>query len=196
MIDTILNIENCEILIGIFWKRLGTPIKQGGKTGTEHEFYKAYEAWKENGKPHIMLYFKTKQYFPKTSGESEQQTAVLKFKESFPKEGLYWEYRTLNEFKENVLKHLTYHLRKYQSIKHLDDDGIKILNIIAEKSGRSTNITIRDSAVIRDSGLPFWEVWVHLNQLHSLGLIKYGMKVAGVDFRIINITKEGLHLNR
>ena len=86
MIDPILNIDDCDILIGIFWKRFGTPIKEDGKTGTEHEFYNAYEAWKKNGRPQIMLYFNQKEYFPKTSGESEQQTAVLKFKESFPKE--------------------------------------------------------------------------------------------------------------
>jgi hypothetical protein len=56
LIDKILKIEDSDILIGIFWKRFGTPTKDG-KSGTEHEFYKAYEAWKKNGKPHIMMYF-------------------------------------------------------------------------------------------------------------------------------------------
>jgi hypothetical protein len=63
LIDLLLDIENCDILIGIFWKRLGTPIKKDGKTGTEHEIMKAYELWKQNQnnkKPPIMIYFKRK----------------------------------------------------------------------------------------------------------------------------------------
>jgi hypothetical protein len=55
--NSVLNIQNCDILIGIFWKRFGTPIKEDGRTATEHEISKAYEAWKQNGKPHILLYF-------------------------------------------------------------------------------------------------------------------------------------------
>ncbi len=64
MIDPILKIEDCDILICIFWKRFGT-ITEDGKTGTEHEFYKAYEAWKQNKRPQIMLYFSQKKYSPK-----------------------------------------------------------------------------------------------------------------------------------
>lgn len=37
LIDPILKITDCDLLIGIFWKRFGTPTADG-KTGTEHEF--------------------------------------------------------------------------------------------------------------------------------------------------------------
>jgi len=37
LVDSILKIEDCDILIGIFWKRFGTPTPDG-KTGTEHGF--------------------------------------------------------------------------------------------------------------------------------------------------------------
>ena len=40
LIDPILQIEDCAILIGIFWKRFGTPTADG-TTGTEHEFLRA-----------------------------------------------------------------------------------------------------------------------------------------------------------
>src|SRR5437016_10654475 len=43
-IDSVLQIEDCDLLIGIFWRRFGTPIADA-KSGTEHEFRKAYEAW-------------------------------------------------------------------------------------------------------------------------------------------------------
>src|SRR5215470_1758440 len=39
-IDKILRIEDCDVVIGIFWKRFGTPAKEG-TTGTEHEIRRA-----------------------------------------------------------------------------------------------------------------------------------------------------------
>ena len=111
LIDPIIKIEDCDILICIFWKRFGTPIKEDGKTGTEHEFYKAYEAWKQNNKPHIMLYFSQKAYSPKEPEELEQHFAVLKFKKNIPKEGLYWDYDGIEQFKEYVYDHITKYLQ-------------------------------------------------------------------------------------
>lgn len=89
LIDPILKIEDCDILICIFWKRFGTPTKKDSKTGTEHEFDKAYEAWKQNNRPHIMLYFNQKAYSPKGPEDSEQHLAVLNFKKNIPKEALH-----------------------------------------------------------------------------------------------------------
>jgi hypothetical protein len=111
LIDPIIKIDDCDILICIFWKRFGTPIKEDGKTGAEHEFYKAYEAWKQNNKPHIMLYFSQKAYFPKEPEELEQHLAVLKFKKNIPKEGLHWEYNGIEQFREYVYDHLTKYLQ-------------------------------------------------------------------------------------
>jgi hypothetical protein len=44
LIDPILRIEDCDVLLGIFWKRFGTPTTDAG-SGTEHEFLRAYTAW-------------------------------------------------------------------------------------------------------------------------------------------------------
>jgi hypothetical protein len=46
LIDDVLRISDCDLLLGIFWKRFGTPVKDGA-SGTEHEFQVAYEAWKK-----------------------------------------------------------------------------------------------------------------------------------------------------
>lgn len=92
-LNSFLEIEDSDLFIGVLWKKFGTPGKDG-QSGTEHEFYKAYEAWKENGKPPIMLYFNQREDFPKTPEESEQQTKVLKFKDKIRTggEGLYIQY--------------------------------------------------------------------------------------------------------
>lgn len=110
LIDPILNITDCDLLIGIFWKRFGTP-KADGKTGTEHEFNLAHEAWKEKGTPQILVYFNQKEYAPKSSAEIEQWGQVLEFKESFPREGLWWPYTGKAQFEKLVRNHLTNYIR-------------------------------------------------------------------------------------
>jgi len=112
LIDPILKIDDCDILICIFWKRFGT-ITEDGKTGTEHEFYKAYEAWKQNKRPQLMLYFSQKAYSPKEAEDLEQHLAVLKFRKNLPKEGLHWDYDGIEQFKEYVYDHLTNYLQDH-----------------------------------------------------------------------------------
>ena len=54
LIDPILKIPECDLLLGIFWKRFGTPTADG-TTGTEHEIRTAVAAWQETGKPQVCL---------------------------------------------------------------------------------------------------------------------------------------------
>ncbi len=63
-----------------------------------------------------MLYFNQKEYFPRNAEEAKQQAYVLEFKENFPKEGLFWNYNGLEQFKEYVYDHLTNYLQnKYKT---------------------------------------------------------------------------------
>jgi hypothetical protein len=111
LIDTVLNIEDCDVLIGVFWKRFGTPTV-GGKTGTEHEILTAVTAWQKNKKPQVMMYFNERPYTPKTREEIDQWGRVLEFKDRFPKEGLWWAYKGKAEFEKMVRRHLTLWLRQ------------------------------------------------------------------------------------
>ncbi|MFL6275982.1 MAG: COR domain-containing protein [Blastocatellia bacterium] len=110
LIDPILRITDCDLLIGIFWKRFGTPTADG-KTGTEHEFNLAYEAWQEKGSPQIFVYFNQKPYTPKSAAEVEQWKQVLAFRDKFPKEGLWWPYKGKPSFEKLVRNHLTNYIR-------------------------------------------------------------------------------------
>ena len=58
-----------------------------------------------------MMYFKEASYSPKTREETEQWGKVLDFKVNFPKEGLWWPFKTTNKFKELVRQHLSGWLR-------------------------------------------------------------------------------------
>lgn len=68
----------------------------------------------------------------------------------------------------------------------------RILNIIAEKTEHNPGISVIDTAIVEASGLPEDEVKTYLGQLSGLGFITLGIKVSGADYRMINITREGL----
>jgi formylglycine-generating enzyme required for sulfatase activity len=115
LIDDILQIGDCDILIGIFWKRFGTPVPDAA-SGTEHEFRQAYDAWKQTGRPQIMMYFNQRAYTPKTREETDQWGQVLEFQRNFPKEGLWWRYKGKAHFERLLRTHLIQVLRSQQSI--------------------------------------------------------------------------------
>lgn len=114
LIDGILRIDDCDLLIGIFWKRFGTPTHDAN-SGTEHEFRTAYNAWQDSKeqprRPAIMVYFKNAPYSPSSPEELDQWRKVLEFQKAFPKQGLWWPFKTTNKFKELVRQHLSGWLR-------------------------------------------------------------------------------------
>lgn len=112
LIDPILNITNCDLLIGIFWKRFGTPTADG-TTGTEHEFNLAHEAWQEKSSPQIFVYFNQKPFTPRSKSDIEQWGQVLEFRDRFPKEGLWWDYEGEVQFERLVRTHLTNYIRSF-----------------------------------------------------------------------------------
>jgi hypothetical protein len=112
LIDPILKIDECELVIGIFWSRLGTPTPDG-KTGTEHEFETAYNGWKNNNhRPEILAYFCERPAEPKSVEDRKQLGLVENFKANFPKEGFAWKYTSLDEFKTLVARHVRQYVRE------------------------------------------------------------------------------------
>lgn len=103
-----------DILVGIMWKRFGTPTKRAG-SGTEEEFEQAYNLWLEYGRPHIMLYFNKAPFFPSSSDELEQVANVLNFKSKVADKGvLFWEYNGPNDFEKIVRQHLTKEIIRWE----------------------------------------------------------------------------------
>ncbi|HJR06285.1 MAG TPA: HEAT repeat domain-containing protein [Pyrinomonadaceae bacterium] len=122
LLDPSLKIEDCDILIGIFWSRFGTPTKTA-KSGTEHELRLAYEAWKRTGRPQIMTYFNKEPPKLESTKDVRQFARVIKFKEQFPKEGLWWSYNGAAEFVELTRNHLTNFIREQFPLPPPEDDS-------------------------------------------------------------------------
>jgi adenylate kinase family enzyme len=121
VIDSALNIQDCDILVGIFWKRFGTPTRDAA-SGTEHEIRAAYEASRRRGsrqgssRPHIMLYFSRKRYSPESPEELQQASKVLDFRQLTAEWGLWWRYNGPSDFERLFRGHLTHWLMR-QSAK-------------------------------------------------------------------------------
>jgi hypothetical protein len=125
-VDETLQIDNCDIMVGIFWKKFGTPVKDA-QSGTEHELERAYSAWQaSNGKrPHIMIYFKDKKYDCKTKEEEEQRSKVEAYKKKVSKDALWWSYKSKPEFERYVRDHLLMYL-----LGHAGEFGGKSYTVI------------------------------------------------------------------
>ena len=118
LLDPLLKIADEDIVVGIFWKRLGLQTKSG-ETGTEHEINTAIQAWKKNKSPHIMLYFSKRPYAVQSKQEAEQWGALLDFKEKLEAEGqgLFSGYDDPPDFRNVIRKHLTIYLNEQYAQK-------------------------------------------------------------------------------
>jgi len=106
LIDPILRIEECDLLVCIFWKNLGSKFRDGS-TEVEHVFRKAYKSWLEKNRPQIMMYFNQKEFLPKSEEEISQLKALQEFRDRFSKQGVWGYYRGKDEFKRLFRHHLT-----------------------------------------------------------------------------------------
>jgi hypothetical protein len=108
-IDTALQIKQSDIVIGLFWKRFGSPVRDA-RSGTEHELRIAYEEWKRDRKPRrpvIMLYFKTEPFTPRTVEDGEQIRRVLEFKATFAQQAVYSDVEDIESFSRKLQNDLT-----------------------------------------------------------------------------------------
>lgn len=109
LIDECLRIDECDALIGVFWKRFGTPIDDASTdSGTAHEIRSAIAAWKSKRTPQVMLYFSRVPSAPNSVEEADQLLKVQQFKQQLlaTDRPLVWEYESLEKFLTLIHEHL------------------------------------------------------------------------------------------
>ena len=100
-------LEDCDLLIGVFWTRIGTPTG-AEPSGTVEEIKKHRAA----GKP-VMLYFSSKKVQPDEI-DSEQYLKVKQFKAWSKEKGLIEEYSGAKEFREKLVRQLQLNLQQHE----------------------------------------------------------------------------------
>lgn len=101
--QTILNnqfVNDCDAAVAVFWTRFGTPTDDYG-SGTEEEIENMLSSKKQ-----VFMYFCEKPLSP-AQMDSEGYKKVQEFKERYGKKGLYFEYRSNEEFDTLFFAHIT-----------------------------------------------------------------------------------------
>jgi hypothetical protein len=105
-------LKDCDLLIGIFWTRLGTPTGNS-PSGTVEEIEEHVAA----GKP-AMIYFSSKPVSLE-SVELEQYKKVKEIKESWKQRGLIESYDDADQFRQKLAKQLQLCLNKNEYLAKL-----------------------------------------------------------------------------
>ena len=102
-----------DIFIGMMWTRFGTPTKRAG-SGTEEEFLRVHEVYKDKPELHLTLYFKDAPISP-SKVDLEQLRGVIEFKNKLAKMGgLYWNFTAPEEFLLLLRMHLSQVVQEWQ----------------------------------------------------------------------------------
>lgn len=93
-------IRNCDLLIGVFWTRLGTHTGKA-KSGTVEEINEFHKA----NKP-VLLYFSSAPVHP-DSIDTEQYKALLEYRKILQSEGLVSFYDSIGDLREKLQRHIS-----------------------------------------------------------------------------------------
>lgn len=97
--------EDYDVFIGILWSRFGTPTPKY-ESGTEEEFYRAYERYKNGDDVELMIYRKDESV-PPSKIDAEQLQKVNSFTSEVGKlGGYYFTFTVKEQFQDILLKHL------------------------------------------------------------------------------------------
>jgi hypothetical protein len=106
LIDASLRFEDADIVVGIFWKRLGSPVYDA-PSGCAHEIRLAHEAWKKSGRPRILAYFNQEPVSLTSLAEAENCVELFRFKEELKERKiLFREYDGEREFERALTSDL------------------------------------------------------------------------------------------
>ncbi|CAE6760633.1 hypothetical protein R69776_03354 [Paraburkholderia nemoris] len=98
----------CDLLVGVFWTRLGTPTDQY-MSGSVEEIEEHIKASKV-----AMLYFSSAPV-ELDSVDHEQYSRLKAFKESCKTRGLFEPYSNLGEFKDKLYRHIQLKVNQHES---------------------------------------------------------------------------------
>jgi len=105
-------LKHCDLLIGVFWTRLGTPTGKAA-SGTVEEIEEHVAA----GKP-AMIYFSSKPVAP-DSVDTDQYTQVKAVRAKWQRQGLIEAYDSVEEFRSKLSKQLPLCLAKNDYLQSL-----------------------------------------------------------------------------
>ncbi len=137
-----------DLLIGVFWTRLGTPTEKA-ESGTVEEIREHIKA----GKP-AMLYFSSQPVQP-DSIDPDQYAKLKEFKDECKKNGLYESYDSVADFQEKFRRQLTMKVfnHKYFDIQRTNEEKIGENPLSQVNLTEEANTLLVEAAKSRDGSI-------------------------------------------
>ncbi|MGN2435100.1 DUF4062 domain-containing protein [Pseudomonas syringae] len=189
-------LEKCDLLIGVFWTRIGTPTNEYA-SGTVEELEKHIQS----GKP-AMLYFSS-QPVAIDSVDLEQAAAVKKFRTDCQNRGLYKSYDSLSDFRTNLYRHLQLKVNEHPLF-----NSVETLNAreIVESNTSIPRLSGEASILLKEASLDAHGTIIHVRYMAGTDVQTNGKnliadkndrrEVAKWEQAIVELTNEGLIISQ
>ncbi|WP_040242994.1 DUF4062 domain-containing protein [Chromohalobacter japonicus] len=148
-------LERCDLLVGVFWTRIGTPTSEYA-SGTVEEIEKHMSL----GKP-TMLYFSS-QPAALDDVDNEQYSQLKQFKKSCQSRGLYESYDSHSGFRDKFYRQLQLKINDHPI---LQVEGVKQENQIIESSSRLPDISGEARILLKEASQDKNGTIMHLRHL-------------------------------
>ena len=165
-------LKDCDILIGIFWTRLGTPTGKA-KSGTVEEIKEHVDA----GKP-AMIYFSSQPINPSKINH-HQYAAVQKLKDSYRLTGLIENYESIDQFKEKIGRQIQFCLDNNEHIQKIIRPDITRLNDAIKRKNKTIPSLSETAKKLLKAASLVEEGKIYKTQYNALPCLQIGRNIMG-----------------
>ncbi len=148
-------LDKCDLLIGVFWTRIGTPTTEYA-SGTVEEI----ERHIQSDKP-AMLYFSSQPVALDTI-EVEQYSQLKKFKESCQNRSLYESYDSRSSFKDKFYRHLQLKVNQHPIF---EQESTFIQDDVVESKTKLPSLTDEAKILLKEASKDRHGTIMHLRHL-------------------------------
>ena len=129
-------VEDCDLAVAIFKTRFGTPTDKYG-SGSEEEI----EIMLNEGRQ-VFLYFDDSPVSP-SDIDSEQYQKVKDFEEKYRSRGIYYSFKSLDEFRKLFDAHITQHFMTLEKVNEITSNKSDLIVRAVCGAGLEQNVTIQ-----------------------------------------------------
>jgi hypothetical protein len=146
-------VRGCDMLIGAFWTRLGSP------TGVEESGTVEEIKWFLSSKKPVLLYF-SKAHVDLDKVDLEQLKKLKEFKSSIRDKGIQDDYTGCDALQQKLSRHLTFVMREMNTSPIIDKRAVQAVKESERKSTESGPNTAEDIALKPLAREPKDSVWL------------------------------------
>jgi len=182
----------CDLLIGVFWTRIGTPTDEYA-SGTVEELEKHIQS----GKP-AMLYFSSQPVAMDTV-ILDQAAAVKKFKTECQSRGLYESYDSLSDFRTKLYRHLQLKINEHPLFNNTEN---RVASEIVESHTSLPKLSGEARILLKEASLDPHGTIIHVDYMEGTDVQTNGKnliaensnrrEVAKWEQAIVELATEGL----